>query len=538
MPRNPSRTLPRAETLIAGPFRGMRDAPEATTTDLGLALYAGNMLRTPGPTGGGMTGRPGFDPMGSTALGTVGVRTAQAMLTWTDVNGVRITTAIVGGLLYTYNWSTGVWTNSVTTANLTTNSVTLSTTARVALVPFADGLVVSDGVNTPFWWNGAAGAGGIVKMTSAPVFYGPPTVYYSCLVGVKLAAGLRTTVVWSEPGDVNIGYEAGGYNNAWDNPGGYSDPIESVCGTNEALYVFRERVSIAISGAVVSDWATAGTRANLSPVIGTRSPWATLAVTQGVVIVDADSKPWLMQAGAPVPTALWTDCRQTVTSTPRAALGNVQTVYDEATQSIVIGLPELGQTDLSAFLCYAVDDLQFCGVWWWAEPAQRIGTVVDANGLARLAHAGVSDGRLYRHGDLSNGPWNDALQSGTRYIEHAVVSASLGYDLDRELVFDQFEAAITGEGVSAVSVSYETPRGPSMPLIATLASTTGATWDVDDWDAADWAVTTRDQRVRVGLRGLGRWLRAAVRHSALGEPFGVTVFRVRAFAQSGNPTEP
>lgn len=538
MPRNPSRTLPRPETLIAGPFRGMRDAPEATTTDLGLVLYAGNMLRTPGPVGGGLTGRPGFDPMGSTALGSLGVRGAQAILTWTDVNGVRITTAIVGGLLYTYDWSLETWTNSVTTANLSGLSITLSTTAKVALVPFADGLVVSDGVNTPFWWDGTAGAGGVTKMTNAPVFYGPPTVYYSCLVGIKLAAGLRTTFVWSEPGAVNTGYEAGGYNSAWDNPGGYSDPLVSVCGTNEALYVFRERVSIAISGAVVTDWATAGTRANLSPVIGTRSPWATLAVTQGVVIVDADSKPWLMQAGAQAPTPLWTDCRQTVANTPRPSLGNAQTVYDEATQSVLIGLPELGQTDPSAFLCFAVDDLQFTGVWWWPERVQRIGTVVDANGVARWAHAGVDDGRLYVHGDLVNGPWDDALQSGTRYIEHAVVSPSLGYDLDRELVFDQFEAAITGEGVSAVSVSYETPRGPAMPLVVNLASTIGATWDLDDWDVSNWAGTTRDQRVRVGLRGLGRWIRAAVRHSALGEPFAITVCRVRAFAQQGNPTEP
>lgn len=538
MPRAKTRTLPKAEILTAGPFRGMRDAPEATTHDDTLALYAGNMCRTPGPPGGGLTSRPGFTEMGPTALGGVGVRTTQALLTWTDYNGVRITTAICGGKLYTYDWNTEAWTESVTAANFTTASVALSTTARVAIVPFADGVVISDGVNTPFWWDGTAGAAGVVEMTNAPVFYGPPTVYYSRLCGIKLDGTVRNVLVWSEPGDPNLGYEAGGYNNAWDNPGGYSDPMTSVMGTNEALYVFRERVSIAITGAVTDDWATAGTRANLSEDVGTLSPWATYAVSQGVLVVDADAQPWLMRYGMPEPAPLWTDCRQTVRGTPRARLSEIQTVQDDCTASLLIGYPEVGGDDITAWLCFAQDDLQFIGVWSWTEATERAGMVVDGQGIARWAHAGVGDGRLYAHGDLENGPWNDTLESGSLYIAQSVVSASLGYDLDREMVFDQFEAAIVGDGVSAVSVSYETPRGQSTPMNVTLEGTTGMQWDVDDWDDASWAGSTRDQRLRVGLMGRGRWIRAAVRHAEAGEPFGVTVFRVRAFAHSGNPRQP
>jgi len=355
----------------------MRDAPEPTAGVPTLALYVGNMGRVPGPLGAGLTSRPGFSAMGTaaTALGSVGVRTAQALLTWTNASGVRVTTAIVGGKIYGYTWTTSTWTEVVTAGNLTTATITLSATARVALVPFADGLVVSDGTNTPFWWDGTAGATGLTKMTNAPAFYGPPTVYYSKLIGIKASA--RNTFVWSEEGDPNLGYEAGGYNNGWDNPGGYSDPLTSVIATNDALYLFRERNSIAVTGAIAADFATAGTRSNLSEDVGTLSPWATYATAQGILVVDADAQPWLMRLGMAEPAPLWGDCRQTVRGTPRASLANVQTVQDDTTYSILIGYPEIGGTDPTAWLCFAQEDLGFVGVWSWPEATQRAGVVVD-----------------------------------------------------------------------------------------------------------------------------------------------------------------
>lgn len=503
-----------------------------------LALYAGNVCANSGPQGGGLVGRPGFAGMGTVALGSAGVRTAQAFLTWTDVNGVRQTTGIVGGMVYSYNWNTLTWTNTVTAANLTTAVITLSTTARVSIVPFADGVAICDGVNTPWWWSGVAGAGGLLKLTNAPVFYGPMTVYYSRLVGIKLLTGRRSTIVYSEPGLPNTGYEAGGYNNAWDNPGGYAEPLTSICGTNEALYVFRERVSIAITGAVTSDWATAGTRANISEHIGTLSPWATLAVRQGVLIVDAEARPTVVHYGMSAPFAAWLDCAETVRGTPRASLINVQSVRDDATQSIVIGYPEVGQTDLTLFVALASTDLQFGGVWSWGETTQRLGAVVDGNGIARWAHAGVGDGRVYTHGDLDNGPWSDALQSATKYIQHTVTSGTLGYDLGRELLFTVFEAAISGVGITAVTVSYATPRGEGNSVRLSFTASGGMMWGVNKWGISKWSATTRDQRLQAGWAGRGRWVRATVRHAELNEPFGITLMRVRASAVSGNPRDP
>lgn len=537
MPRNPIRTLPAPVPLLAGPFRGMRDAPEPTAGDPSLALLAQNMVRVPGPDGAGLSSRPGFSGMGSSALGSGSVRTCQALLTWTKANGQRLTTAIVGGKIYQYDWALSTWTETVTAANLTTASVTLSATAKVALVPFGDGLVVSDSVNAPFLWDGSTGAGGLTALTGCPALYGPPTVYYSRLCGIK--ASNRYTFVWSEPGDATTGYEAGGFNNAWDNPGGYADPLTSIVGTNEALYVFRERVSVAITGAVTDDWSTAGTRANLSEDIGTLSPWASLATTDGVMIVDVDAQPWLMRYGTAAPIPLWKDCRQTVRGTPRVYLDRIETVQDDATYTYVIGMPEVGQEFMSQFLAFSQDDWQFLSVWTWGAAAQRLGTLVDANGVARIGHGGVADGRLYVHGDLETGPWNDALQSGTVYITQAVVTTALGYDLDRELALDQIEAAITGAGVSSVAVSYETPRGQSVPMTVNLTSSgDGLTWDVSDWDEANWSASSRDRKIRVGTAGRGRWVRVRLAHAEDNQPFGVTVLRCRTFATQGNPRNP
>lgn len=528
--------MPVPVELTAGPFRGMRDAEEPLAGDPTLARTVLNMCRIPGIPNAGLIGRPGFAKMqASTVLGGPG--TTQSGLTWADVNGVRITTVICGGKVYAYDWTAGTFSEPVTAANLSTKSITLSSSAKVSLVPFANGLVVSDGVNVPFWWDGTTGATGLTKLTACPPLYGPPTVYYSALVGIKAAN--RNTMVWSEPGQPNVGYEAGGYNNAWDNPGGYADPLTSVAGTNEALYVFRARVSLAILGAISFDWVTAGTRANLSVDVGTLSPWGTLVVSQGVIVADAAAQPWLFRYGATEPAPLWLDCRNTVAGTPRAALAAVETIRDDATDSILIGLPEVGQTKISHVLCFAQSDLQFVGRWSWGASADTIFPVTDDQGVPRWAHAGVGDGVLYAHGELDAAPRDDGLVSGIRYIAHAVGTHSLGYDVDRELMVNQIEAGVTGTSLSAVAVSYETPRGTSLPQTLSLtAEAAGLRWDVGKWDEEVWATSVRDQRVRCGTFGRGRWVRLNITHGEDGEGFALSVFRARCSSRDGNPRVP
>lgn len=531
MPRPPIRTRPVPEWLPSGPWRGVRDAQEPTAHDPAFLLQSLNVYRRPGTAGGAYVGRPGWARMGATALGTV----VQGVIAWTNASGVVIRCAVVDGALQTYDPGTNAWTVAVTTANLTTASVTLATTGKVALVPFAGKLMVSDGVNPLITWDGTAGAGGIAQIASVGPFYGPLVVYYAKLFGIKASA--RNTLLWSEENDPTLGYDVGGYNNAWDNPGGQTAPLHALAATNEALYVFRERFSIAITGAVNDDFQTAGTRANLSEEIGTVSPWAVQVIPQGVAVVDADGKPYLFRYGTP-PTPLWADCWETVQGMPRAALPTALSGIEWQTQTLAFGVPDVGQTKPTRWLVFSLEDLQFMGVWRWAITADCAGPWITAAGARRWAHAGT-DGAVYQHGCTDTGPWNDALLAGAAYIQHEVTTGSLGYGIDRELHVDQIEAGLAAVDVSNVAVSYETPRGTSLPLnVDTTAVTGGLQWDVDDWDEANWASASRDRRFRVGVAGRGRWVRVSLRHAEDAEQFGALMIRARCTATDGHPSVP
>ena len=125
---------------------------------------------------GHIVGRPGFTQAGSqTAAGEAG----QWVGNFTKLDGTERTVKISGGIIYTYNWATNAWTAVVTRANFTTASITFSTTTKVYVVTFVDELLISDGVNLLFSWDGASGSGGITSVSNAAVMFGQPIVHYA-----------------------------------------------------------------------------------------------------------------------------------------------------------------------------------------------------------------------------------------------------------------------------------------------------------------------------------------------------------------------
>jgi hypothetical protein len=76
------------------------------------------------------------------------------------------------------------------------------------------------------------------------------TVYYAKLFMLKRD---RKTIVWSEENQPNTGYEAGGYNNAWELTQTSNEPLTAIIGTNEALYYGRKTSVGAIRGACQLD---------------------------------------------------------------------------------------------------------------------------------------------------------------------------------------------------------------------------------------------------------------------------------------------
>lgn len=523
----------RRVTLTAGPFVGCRDATDPTTADTAYARLLRNVVRGHGPNGMAQVGRAGSTLMAS-SFGT----NIQAVLTWTNASGVRITTVVADGEIYSYDFATDTKTKVVTTANLTTAGAALSSSARVSLVPFASELIISDGTNFALAWTGASGAGGITEL---PVkFYGPPTVHASKLVGID--ATRRYVLFWSEEGDPTIGYDITvgplTYTNAWDNPGGYNDPLTAVCGTNDGLYVFRERISLAILGAMGADYQTSHTRANLAADIGTISPWGVIELTQGVFIVDADAQPWLMKIGAPEPLPLWKDCQQILRDVPRLSLVNATTIYSEADGIVLLGLSASGYLVPTKWLTFHAADLQYNGPHTGYAPASCAGAVVDQFGIKRWAHGESTGGRVVAHDNPQLSTKNDVVLGVTQAIAHEIIGPYLGFDTQQELYVSQGEFGFT-IGTN-VTLGYETSRGLGSFASLTIGSTTttGFILGLTLLGTGRLGRPATSRQATIGWQGLGRWVSAVIRHQTLSESFGHDVHRIRVSAGPGNPLQP
>jgi len=247
--------------------------------------------------GGDVVERPAWTIHG-TELGTASLgvpNITNLIYQFNKSDGTSVTMCITSGKLYTFDWSNNTWTESVTAANFTTASITTSATARCSAVTLNDVVVVSDGTNTPWSWDGTSGAGGLTKLTNCPVLYGPPQVYYGKVFGVKNTE--RTTLVWSEENDPATGYEAGGYNNSWTLSQTTADPLFSVLATNEALYYFRLNSIGRIEGAVTPDFSTSGVRDSVAEGTGTVYPWGVTIAHDRVWFLDQFCRPQSFQVG-------------------------------------------------------------------------------------------------------------------------------------------------------------------------------------------------------------------------------------------------
>jgi hypothetical protein len=278
----------------------------------------------------------------------------QGLFEFRMASGSLLHVCVYSGEIYVLNLllSPNGKTKYVTTANLTTASITLSPTARVSFAVLNNKLIISDGVNTPFQWDGTSGAGGLTSLTNCPVLYGPPTIYYSKLFGIKNSD--RRTLVWSEEADPTLGYEAGGYNNAWDFTQHNQAPMTALVGTNEALFVFRSNSITEITGAANDEFQTSGVRASVSETVGTTAPWSVIYSRRAIYFLDEMGRPHFFRiSGEVIP--LWHDLRETIKDHPTDKLIDAITLDDTAHDLVRFGVTVSGGTYPSRWLCYSID---------------------------------------------------------------------------------------------------------------------------------------------------------------------------------------
>lgn len=513
------------------PIRAVRDAaqPPARGEDEVFALE--NVYAQDTEVGPLLVGRPGLTKLGTggTAnLGASSTRTGQLVIQFTKRSGTTYTVVICGGKFYTYNWSTSVFTEVLTSSDFSGAFITLSSSARCYGVVFADHLVVSDGTNTPFAWDGTTN-GGLTKLTNAPVCYGQPVVYYAKLFMIKNTA--RSTLVWSEEGVLNTGYEAGGYNNAWDLVQTSTDGIEAIAATDAALYVARANSITAISGPVSTDFKTTGTREAVSDRIGTKSPAAFQVINGRVWFLDQFGRLQITSGGEP--TEIGTGSRSLLRAIPAVNYPDTQMVDDPETGHVKVYLSESGKDYPNFGVWLDRDDGSYACQETGYE-LSRIGQVLNGDGTPTILHVGGSTpttstgsgaGYVYDHGHPIGTVWSDGLHDATHPINHVIESGHLGHDTMTDKMFLRGDISVLlPTSLTGSTITFTTPNGAGTPLVLEdIASNapqydTGLQYD----DGVQYATGGGERKVTFQMRQRGRWCRVQWTHGTAAERIGIS----------------
>jgi len=509
-----------------GPWRATQTAkqPHAPRPDEAGRIV--NLYARDPESGPVLVGVPGFTLMGA-QLGSGGNRTVQRVVQFTKRNGTEYTVAIVGGQFYAYNWGANAWTEVLDSSDFSGAGITLSVSAKVYAVTFADQLVVSDGTNTPWAWDGTT-HGGLTKLTNAPVCYGPLVVYYGKLFAIKNTA--RQTIVWSEEGDPTTGYEAGGYNNAWDLVQTETEGLVALAATNDALYYLRENSTGAITGAVTTDFQTTGTREAVSSSFGTTSPASVTVIENAVWHVDQYGA--LRRALLGRSDEVGLGSRELLRGISPSSLATWVGAHDAEAGHWLVGCADTGSA-LNTVLRLDERDGRYAG----CEQGYRFTTldvVKNADRVPTLVHGGGSDamqdaeGYCYAHGQPDGSTWNRGFADGAVAITHEVESGPGAWHPLAASVFTRFDLTLQPRTTwSGARLTLTTPyrtRTLDLPTVAQDGTPLGEFVLGTDTLGGSF----EERRAGYPLRERGRWCRFLVAHSTLGERMEVNLMAVDA----------
>lgn len=529
---------PKAIVVEAGPYTEMFDSPDPTAAQPTRACLLQNCYPLEAEEGEGLVGRPGFTQWGARA--TAGSVVVQGYHQYTKLDGTEFSIRVAGGYVEFYPIVTTSAGNFIVFSPgfLTGNGITLSATARVSMVTFANKVIFSDGINKPWYFDGLI----VGLLTNAPVFYGPMTVYSAKLFGIK--ASDRATFVWSEENDPTLGYQATvagfTYANAWTIGQTDQNALVALRGTNAALYYWRERSTGAVYGKVNSTFVTTATHDAMSTSVGTKSPWGIVTHGEGFLFPDADGKPHrLIPGGGIVP--VWQPFRETLATIPRANLVDALAIDYPAARLLLIGYTETLQTYPSAWLAYrdTPDGFKAAGIFR-GFTATAAGVLKDEfTGVPVWVH-GSSDGYTYKHGNPDGSTWDDVFASGTVAIAHIVQATPMAADPPRDAQFQRADLFTRAETVQTTTLDYETPRGRSTALAVTITPVglINQYWDVATWDVDQWSAGAVEVHTAAGWNGVGRWIKPRLQHAVVGQRFGFIKWRVRGVPSGDSPSTP
>ena len=401
-------------------------------------------------------------------LTTDGVRTPQGLHEHIRLDGTYDPFLFVGGRMYRWNADP---VSPVFTDITPLTTATIDTASRIFCVTFANKLIVTDGVNTPWQYDPATGAVALIQYDSIPsawVAYGQPTIYGAKLFFiVKTIAGVsqRTSMVWSEENTPLVGYQQTNFANYWTLVQTSGDQLVALVGTNGGLYYFRENSIGLISGLVNSTFRTTATQDAVSLTVGTTSPGSVLKEGNFIWFLDRMGRPFRLRIGGQ-PEPLWKQMQVdvdasiaygTYTTSQLERWGSAAWHQELGVVSFACWSTILG-SGLPAAAVYIFDDTSgsFGGSWSFA--AGERGNAIACQGLLRDVNArqrfvilggDVADltdngGAVWMHNLLASGGGSYYLDNVTQ-LSSLIQSRMLSDDVSTEFIFDRLDVELAGD---------------------------------------------------------------------------------------------
>jgi hypothetical protein len=325
-----------------------------------------------------------------------------------DVSGSRRTFAVMGDIAgdasIRASIGGGGWVEYISQAEMTTAvvDISLANSDMPMWAEYNGKAVFVDQTNQPFSWDGGNASGDLTKLTNAPatVAFHRPTVYYGKLFFIKEG----NTIVWSEENQENVGYEANGYNNAWDLKQTSGADVTAIHATNRALFYWRRSGIGVIEGAVTPNFRTTGVHDAISTEIGTRSPLSTYWARDTMFWVDEHNRPFAWRDGEIY--ELWQQLagwyKESATANPFGIQGLPQAAYVQRWRTSYS--PETGQilfwytTDyngLSGYyyrqaLAFDLNTLRFTGFWTISSSAKAYAPADVYDGANSVNTTGIA----------------------------------------------------------------------------------------------------------------------------------------------------
>lgn len=595
---------PWAETL--GPILAVNDAAASQAGGPQVAEYLANgYIERPG-TPCGVRTRPGFARssayLGTTPLASlIGAKTPpiipQAIIAYpvpgyAPAFGTYL--VLVGGHLligpFEQAAEPSFYGDDITPAGIAIDASALT----IYTAWYANGLVVSDGINPPWWvstynlelsaQSGTALLGAtlidIGPTGNAVQAIGPPAVYYGCLFFIQPGDATQTQydtrIVWSQPDQPTLGYMqtvAGfTYTNFYSLAEAGALSLTAIVAENEALYYFRKSSVGMLTGQVGSDFQSSGVQDSVSDSVGLINPAAIVKVDADIFFMDEFGKPWRLQKGGTL-LPLWGPALSTLyTTSSIGLLTGTQLVYPPGAQ--VVGgaysqdlrivawsVNDSNTPTTDQMLIFDTQTNAFLGAWYQETVNPDPGNV--GLNTFRALTTGISGqlvwmntaGHLQCQFPRGYDPGVDytAILStgslGMSTIPLTIGFAAAGDDDINDKIFDRVDMAVLGNPIYnageqlTLSVGYATNRGSVEPTnTQILQFQTGG---------MPGTITQRSQHVAFGLNGFGRSLSLYVVLNPVvlttggpavnlleSQPFTILDATVRGFLISDGPAIP